>query len=135
MAYAVVIRAFIDAKIDGEPPTIFSDGEQKREFVNVDDVVRANLLAAESDTAAGNRLNISGGGAVTIKELARILHEVIPNAPAPIYGPLRDGDICFSEAVIERAWGALEYRPEVALVEGLWSTVEWFRQERLRTPQ
>jgi UDP-glucose 4-epimerase len=134
-AYAAVIPAFIRAMIDGPPPTIFGDGEQRRDFVHVDDVVRANLLAAESDEAIGKVLNISGGGAVTINELAGILQELIPNAPATVHEAPRDGDIYFSEAVIERAWAALGYRPEVALVEGLRSTVEWFRQEGLQTPQ
>ena len=132
--YAAVIPAFINAMADGKPPTIFGDGEQKRDFVYIDDVVRANLLAAESDEAIGKILNISGGGAVTINELAGILHEIIPEAPAPVHKPQRDGDIYFSEAVIEQAWRALGYRPEVALAEGLRSTVEWFRQERLQTP-
>jgi nucleoside-diphosphate-sugar epimerase len=120
--------------IDGEPLTIFGDGERKRDFVNAGAVVCANLLTAESDDAATKILNISGGGAVTINELARILQAYIPNAPAPIYRPATDGDICFSEAVIEGAWAALGYRPEVALVEELRSTVEWFRQERLQIP-
>ena len=132
--YAAVIPAFINAMIDGKPPTIFGDGEQRRDFVHVDDVVRANLLAAESEAAIGKVLNISGGGAVKINELAGILQEIIPNAPAPVHGSSREGDIYFSEAVIEHAWRALGYRPEVALVEGLGSTVEWFRQERLQTP-
>lgn len=134
-SYAAVIPALINAKIGGEPPTNFGDGKQNWNLVNVDDVVRANLLAAENDAGVGKRLYISGAGAVTMNELARILHEIIPNVPAPIYGPPRVGDICFSEAVIERAWVALGYRPEVALVEGLRSTVEWFRQARLQTPQ
>ncbi|MFV1858755.1 MAG: NAD-dependent epimerase/dehydratase family protein [Anaerolineales bacterium] len=133
--YAAVIPAFINAMVLGEPTTIYGDGEQRRDFVHVDDVVRANLLAAERDDAVGKVLNISGGGAVTINELAGILQEIIPDAPTPVHGPSRDGDIYFSEAVIDRAWEALEYRPEVALVEGLQSTVEWFRQERLQTPQ
>ncbi len=133
--YAAVIPAFAIAMIRGEPITIYGDGEQRRDFVHVDDVVRANLLAAERDDAVGKVLNISGGGAVTINELAGILQVAIPDAPAPVHGPARDGDIYFSEAVIDRAWEALEYRPEVALVEGLQSTVEWFRQERLQTPQ
>jgi len=132
--YAAVIPAFIGAMADGKPPTIFGDGEQKRDFVYVDDVVRANVLAAESDGAVGKVLNISGGGAVTINELARILHEIIPEAPAPVHKPPREGDIYFSEAVIKQAWRALGYRPEVALAEGLRSTVEWFRQLRLQTP-
>jgi len=133
--YAAVIPAFINTMIDGQPATIFGDGEQRRDFVHVDDVVRANLLAAKSDEAIRKVLNISGGGAVSINELAGILQEIIPNAPATVHEAPRDGDIYFSEAVIERAWGALGYRPEVALVEGLQSTVEWFRQERLQTPQ
>ncbi|MFQ5923278.1 MAG: SDR family oxidoreductase, partial [Anaerolineales bacterium] len=130
--YAAVIPAFIKAMINGEPPTIFGDGEQRRDFVHVDDVVRANLLAAESEEAIGKVLNISGGSAVTINELAKILQEIIPDAPAPVHGPSREGDIYFSEAIIEQAWRALGYRPEVVLVEGLRSTVEWFRQERLQ---
>ena len=133
-SYAAVIPAFIQAMDGGEETSIYGDGEQHRDFVYVEDVVRANLLAAESDAAVGKILNISGGGAVTINELARILQEIIPNAQAPTYDSPRDGDIYFSEAVIERAWAALGYRPEVALVEGLRSTVEWFRQERLPTP-
>ena len=130
-SYAAVIPAFIRAMQAGEAPTIFGDGKQKRDFVHVDDVVSANLMAAESDEAVGEVLNISGGSSVTISELAGILQDLIPNAPAPIYESPRDGDIYFSEAVIERAWQALGYRPEVALVDGLRSTVEWFRQERL----
>ncbi len=133
--YAAVIPAFVNALIDGNPLTIFGDGAQKRDFVYVDDVVHANLLAAESDEAVGKVLNISGGGAVTINELAGILQELISNAPATAYEAPRSEDIYFSEAVIEQAWEALGYRPEVALVEGLRSTVEWFRQERLQTPQ
>ena len=132
--YAAVIPAFIKTIIDGQPPTIFGDGEQRRDFVHIEDVVRANLMAAENDDANGKILNISGGGAVTINELAEILQVIIPNAPSPIHGSPRDGDIFFSEAVIDQAWEALGYRPEVALVEGLRSTVEWFRQERLQTP-
>lgn len=132
--YAAVIPAFVTALSDGRPTTIYGDGEQKRDFVHVDDVVRANLLAAESDEAIGKVLNISGGGAVTINELAGILQDLIPNALATVYESPRSGDIYFSEAVIKQAWEALGYRPEVALVEGLRSTVEWFRQEELQTP-
>ncbi|MFQ5943858.1 MAG: SDR family oxidoreductase [Anaerolineales bacterium] len=133
--YAAVIPAFIRAMHAGKAPTIFGDGEQKRDFIHVGDVVHANLLAAESDDAVGRVLNISGGAAITVNELAGILQDFMPGAPAPIYLPPREGDIYFSEAVIERAWQALGYRPKVALVEGLQSTVEWFRQERLQTPQ
>ena len=59
-----------------------------------------------------------------MNEMARILQEIISNAQVPIYGPPCEGDIYSSEAVIEGAWAALGYRPEVALVEGLRSKVE-----------
>ena len=128
--YAAVIPAFIQAMLAGEAPVIYGGGNQRRDFVHVDDVVRANELAAGCDDAVGQVLNISGGGAVTVNELADILHGIIPDAPAPIYSPPREGDIYFSEAVLDRAESALGYRPEVGLEEGLRSTVEWFRQSQ-----
>ena len=134
-AYAAVIPAFIHDMINEEPPTIYGDGRQRRDFVSVDDVIRANLLAAASEAAVGSVINISGGQSVTIGELAKILQGIIPNAPAPIFGPAREGDIVNSEAVMGRAWKALGYRPEVALADGLRSTVEWFRNERLQAPE
>ena len=133
--YAAVIPNFIDSMLDGTSASIYGDGEQRRDFVHVSDVVRANLLAAEDDSAVGVVLNISGGNPVSINELAGILQEIIPDAPAAVHGPPREGDIYFSEAVIQRAHQALGYRPEVALAEGLRSTVEWFRQGRLAAPQ
>lgn len=129
--YAAVIPAFIRAMLAGQSPVIYGDGNQRRDFVHVDDVVRANLLAAESEAAVGQVLNISGGGAVTINELAEILHGILPEAPAPVHAPAREGDIYFSEAVLDRAEGALGYRPAVGLEEGLRSTVEWFLQNQL----
>ena len=126
-AYAAVIPAFIQAMLAGQPPVIFGDGNQRRDFVHVGDVVRANLLAADSNSAVGQVLNISGGGAVTINELAEILQGIIPGAPAPVHAPPRAGDTYFSEAVLDRAQRVLGYRPEVGLEEGLRSTVEWFR--------
>ena len=132
--YAAVVPAFVRAMINEMPPAIFGDGEQRRDFVHVDDVVRANLLAAERDAAIGQTLNISGGGGVTINELAKNLQAIIPDAPTPVHESPREADINYSEAVTDRAWQALGYRPKVALVDGLRSTVEWFRQERLQIP-
>jgi len=131
-AYAAVIPAFIQAMLSGHPPVIYGDGNQRRDFLHVEDVVRANLLAAESSSAVGQVINISGGSAVTINELAEILHGILPDAPPPVYAPPREGDIYFSEAVLDRADRTLGYRPAVGLEEGLRSTVEWFLQERLK---
>ena len=131
--YAAVIPAFIQAMSNGRPPSIYGNGEQRRDFVYVDDVVRANLLAAEQEGAVGRILNIGGGSSITINELAGILQSVLPNAPAPDYGPAREGDIQFSEADLGKAEQSLAYRPEVHIQEGLRRTVEWYLQEEVRT--
>ena len=128
--YAAVIPAFIGAMLEGRPATIHGEGDQSRDFVYIGDVVRANLLAAERPEATGGVFNIGSGVSVTILELAGFLQGLFPQAPAPIHGPSREGDIRFSKAVMDRAAQALGYRPEVGMLEGLRSTVEWFRQER-----
>ena len=131
--YAAVIPAFIQARLDGRPLVIYGDGEQRRDFVHVDDVVRANLLGAEREGAVGGIFNIGGGGSLTINELAGILQAVLPSAPEPGHGPAREGDIQFSEADLGNAEQSLGYRPEVRIQEGLRRTVEWYLQERVRT--
>jgi UDP-glucose 4-epimerase len=128
--YAAVIPSFIEAMLEGRPATIHGEGDQSRDFVYIGDVVRANLLAAERPEAVGGVFNIGSGVSVTIRELAGILQSFFPQAPAPLHGPSREGDIRFSRAVLDRAAQALGYRPEVGMQEGLRSTVEWFRQER-----
>ncbi|HLF81781.1 MAG TPA: NAD-dependent epimerase/dehydratase family protein, partial [Anaerolineales bacterium] len=132
--YAAVIPAFIGAMLDGRPAIIHGEGDQSRDFVYIGDVVRANLLAAERPEATGGVFNIGSGVSVTILELAGFLQGLFPQAPAPIHGPSREGDIRFSKAVMDRAAQALGYRPEVGMLEGLRSTVEWFRQERPAPP-
>lgn len=132
--YAAVIPAFIEAMLQGRPATIHGEGNQSRDFVYIGDVVRANLLAAERAEAVGGVYNIGSGASVTIRELAGFLHQLFPQAPAPVHGPSREGDIHFSRAVLNRASEALGYRPEVDMQAGLRSTVEWFRQERPSPP-
>ncbi len=133
--YAAVIPAFIRAMQEGRAPTIYGDGHQRRDFVYVDDVVRANLLAAERSGLAGRAFNIGGGGSISIEDLARILQESYPGAPKPDYAAAREGDIHFSQASLQRAHEALGYRPATAIEDGLRITVEWFGPERQDPPQ
>ena len=125
--YAAVIPIFIQTMLEDRPPTIDGDGKQTRDFVYVEDVVRAFLLAAEHGEDAGEVFNIGGGGSISILDLVHTLQQLIPNAPAPIFGPPRPGDIRFSQADISRAERALGYRPTIDLKQGLQTTVQWFR--------
>ncbi|NIS81900.1 MAG: NAD-dependent epimerase/dehydratase family protein, partial [Anaerolineales bacterium] len=110
----------------GEAATIFGDGQQKRDFVFVSDVVRALLLAEERDEAVGEIFNVGGGSAISILDLVRALQHIIPQAPDPVYVAPRDGDIHFSAANMERITKALGYRPTIDLKQGLETTVQWF---------
>ena len=127
--YSGVISIFIDQALTDQPITVHGDGDQTRDFVYVDDVVTANLLAAETDHV-GIAYNVGTGERVTIRELAETIVEVTDSNSDVVHTDERDGDIRHSEADISRARTRLEYEPTVSLREGLDSTVEWFRRER-----
>jgi nucleoside-diphosphate-sugar epimerase len=131
-AYAAVIPLFIRAMLDGRPPTIHGDGAQSRDFVFVEDVVQAILLASHTPATgetfrSGESFNVGQGESVTIAALAEALGRLLPGTSGPVFGPARPGDIHRSEADIRRATKALGYRPAYDLHRGLQATVEWMR--------
>lgn len=130
--YAAVIPIFINALLSGEPPVIFGDGEQRRDFIYVGDVVRANLKAMESGDAVGEEINISSGQAVSINGLARALGALLPGSAHPQYGPARAGDIRSSQGDVSKAGQLLSFEATTDLHEGLEKTIAWFRAERAR---
>jgi len=126
--YAAVIPRFITRLLQGEPPTIYGDGEQTRDFTFIDNVIDANLRAAEAAGAAGQAFNIACGERFSLNELAARLNQIIGTAVAPRYEPARDGDIKHSLADISQARQVLGYEPAVGLGVGLERTVTWFSQ-------
>jgi UDP-glucose 4-epimerase len=127
--YAAVIPLFIQTILAGQAPTIFGDGEQRRDFVFVEDVVRASIMATEKQDAVGQVFNVGGGTSVSILDLVHTLQQILPEALPPTFGPPRAGDVRFSEATLKRSEAALGYRPKIALKEGLGVTVQWFRSQ------
>ncbi len=123
--YAAVIPKFITRLLAGEPPIIYGDGEQTRDFIFVGDVVRANILAMES--SASGVFNIAGGRRISLNELAPLLSEITGIHHRPLYEPPRSGDVRDSLADIARARSAFDFSPECALDEGLRRTVAWFK--------
>ncbi|HXG95094.1 MAG TPA: SDR family oxidoreductase [Blastocatellia bacterium] len=126
--YAAVIPKFITALLEGKPPTIFGDGEQSRDFTYVDNVVEANLLAAEADRVSGRAFNVACGGRYSLLELLARLKEILGSTIEPVHEPPRAGDVRDSQASIEAAARALGYRVRVDFDEGLRRTVEWYKQ-------
>lgn len=131
--YAAVIPLFINAVLNGEPITIYGDGEQTRDFTYVENVVQANLLACHAEDAAGEMFNIACGQRTSINQLAQIIKELMnaPNHPI-IYTDSRPGDVKHSFANISKAKSILGYEPKFELVEGLCRTIKTIREDAER---
>ncbi|MFA7466653.1 MAG: SDR family oxidoreductase [Desulfotomaculaceae bacterium] len=125
--YAAVIPRFITALLEGNPPIVHGDGEQSRDFTFVDDVVKANMLAAVAPGTAGEVFNIACGSRVTLNELLLLLKKITEQNVEAEYTDARPGDVKHSLADINKARSVLKYQPEFSLENGLRRTVDWFR--------
>jgi UDP-glucose 4-epimerase len=116
--YAGVITAFVENAAAGQPLTVHGDGEQTRDFVHVDDVVQACLLAGTTDRV-GEAYNIGTGREVSVNELARTVLDVADVTVDVVHTDPRPGDIECSCADVEKARDHLGFEPSVTLVDGL----------------
>jgi nucleoside-diphosphate-sugar epimerase len=124
--YSGVLSLFSAALLGGAQPTVYGDGEQSRDFVYVENVVQANLLAAEAKGAAGLAINIGAGNRYTLNQTLALLEKITGRRGNAKYAAPREGDIRDSQADIDLARNALGYQPRVAFEEGLRRTWEWF---------
>jgi len=127
--YAAVIPKFVTAVIGGGRPTINGTGAISRDFVFVDDVVAANLLAARPASPSGLTCNIATGDRTTLDQLLEEVCRAAGRSVTPVYGPPREGDILDSVADIAAAREALGFQPSVRLHEGIARTVAWYRDQ------
>ncbi|MBS1815406.1 MAG: SDR family oxidoreductase [Acidobacteria bacterium] len=127
--YSGVMAKFALQLLEGKQPTINGDGEQGRDFTYIDNVVQANLLAAEApaEKVAGKVFNIACGERHTLNETYASMARLLETKIAPKYGPPRDGDVRDSLASIQAAKDAFGYAPVVGFEEGLRRTVEWYK--------
>lgn len=135
--YSGVIAKFCMAMIAGdeaEPPVIFGDGEQGRDFTYVDNAVSANLLAlaAPAERVAGEVFNVACGEHRSLNETYTALQRITGYAKAARHAEPRAGDVRNSLADISAARAALVYDPTVGFVEGLERTVSWYREQSAR---
>ncbi len=117
--YAAVIPKFVEAIRTGERPEIYGDGEQSRDFIYVENVVIANVLACEVPRASGESINIGSGEPVTLNRLIDDLKEILKSEIEPIYSEPRLGDVRHSLADISLAKELLGYKPRYSFREGL----------------
>jgi UDP-glucose 4-epimerase len=117
-AYGNVIFIFVFRMLRGEPLTMFGDGEQTRDFVNVADVVQAKLKAAAASHVSG-AFNIGSGTCITINHLVTLLRAASDSEPHVNCGPPRPGHGRGSLANIQAAKTAIGFEPAVPIAEGL----------------
>ncbi len=129
--YAAVIPKFITAVLAGKAPVIFGTGQQSRDFIHVDNVVHANLLAMDAPKVpAGAVFNVGAGEAYDLLTLLSVIAEETGTHPRPVFAPPRPGDVMRTEASIAAIRAALGYRVVVDFREGLRRTIEWYRANR-----
>jgi len=125
--YAAAITAFVDSLLHEKPPIIYGDGEQTRDFINVKDVVEANMLAA-NEKCAGEIFNVASGSRVTVNGLMKILQVVMDkNHVKPSYAGQRQSDVYHSCGDITKAREILRFEPKVTMRQGLMELVDYYK--------
>ncbi len=117
--YPNVIAAFFNRIKTGKPLTIFGDGKQTRDFIFVEDIVTANILAATQPAAVGEIFNIATGKTNSVEQIASLIKQISAKESPIVYAEPRAGEVRHSRANIEKAQRMLGYKPEIDLKEGL----------------
>ena len=127
-AYAAVFPAFISSLLAGEQPIVYGDGNQTRDFTFIDDIVRANLLAADAgESVDGTVINVAGGEPRSVNDVLSSVADVLSRPVDPRHEPSRTGDVRHSLADPRRAAELLGWKPRSNWDEAITATVDWFR--------
>jgi len=132
--YSGVLSRFATAFLADEPPLVYGDGEQTRDFTYVDNAVQANLLACEAPGAVGQVFNVGTGTRVSLNRTIELLREIAGKRLEAQFEPPREGDIRDSQADISKAREILGYEPGVGFEQGLERTYAWYQQQQAKTP-
>ena len=129
-AYGGVITIFTNRLLRKLPPIIYGDGEQTRDFVYVEDVVQANILALKNKNCVGEVFNVGTGTTVSVNQVANTLKEILKrNDLRSIYADPQPGDVRHGYADISKAKKILGYDPKFLFKEGLIKLVNWYSKK------
>jgi UDP-glucose 4-epimerase len=126
--YAAAIPAFVTSIMKNQPPTIYGDGEQSRDFTYIDNVVEANLCAARAKKTNGQVVNIACGEKITVNQIIAMINEILGRNVKPIYAPARAGDVKHSLADITAARKLIGFKPVILFRDGLEKAITWYRE-------
>jgi nucleoside-diphosphate-sugar epimerase len=132
--YAAVIPLFFRAALNGESPILYGDGLQSRDFTFVEDVARANFLAAEANLSPGraHAYNVGAGGSTSVLDLWREIARLTGAGQSPQHSPPRPGDVRDSRASVAKAKAELGFEPAFDLARGLSKSLIWYRESLLK---
>jgi UDP-glucose 4-epimerase len=125
--YSGVIAKFCTGMLAGKAPVIYGDGLQSRDFTYIENVVQANLLAAEAPNAPGKVFNVAGGQSISLLDLVAELNRLTSQSLKPQFEPARAGDVRNSLADISAAERELGYRCKISWQDGLKRTLDFYR--------
>jgi UDP-glucose 4-epimerase len=129
-AYTEVLIRWMERIAAGKPPIIFGTGQQTMDFIHVEDIARANVLAAKS-SLTDQVFNVASGTETSLDELARALLRTMKSPLSPEYGPERVvNNVQRRLADTSRARDLLGFEARIGLGEGLQRLVEWWQEER-----
>ena len=125
--YAAAIPAFVTSILKDQPPTIYGDGEQSRDFTYIDNVVEANLLAARAEKTAGEAVNVACGEAITVNAIIDMINDIVGKSVKSNHVDPRPGDVKHSLADISLAQKVIGYKPVISFQDGLTKAIDWYR--------
>jgi dTDP-L-rhamnose 4-epimerase len=128
--YTGVCAIFSSRLLNDQPPTVFEDGEQSRDFVHVSDIVQANLLALETDKGDYEAMNVGTGRPSTVKQISELLAAGLGKQIKPdVVGKYREGDIRHCVADISKIRSLLGYEPKTTLEKGMEELLGWVSKQ------
>jgi UDP-glucose 4-epimerase len=126
----MAISNFVSRCLNDEPPIIYGDGEQTRDFTYIDDVIAANLGLLETDAADGEVMNIGSTGNISINELATYVLDETRVEAGTQYEPSKEADARHTHADVSKARELIGYEPTVSIRDGVSRFIDWYRQNR-----
>lgn len=127
--YTGVAAIFTSRLLNDQPPIVFEDGQQSRDFVHVSDIARANLLALESDEANGRAYNVGTGRRLNLLQMIDALRDHLGGPEPEIVGEFRKGDIRYCYADVSRISEDLGFEARVPFEDGIDDLASWASEE------
>jgi UDP-glucose 4-epimerase len=126
----MAISNFVSRCLNGEPPVIYGDGTQTRDFTFIEDIIEANVELLETDAADGEAINVGSTDNIEIKTLAEEIRDQLAPGLELAYEERHDADAEHTHASTERAEELLGYEPSYTIREGVSAFIDWYRENR-----